>query len=108
MTYREDAPRPRGDESPGQYLNRLAAYYNEPDRRRMGSESRAYLEQAVVAMDTPVEPLLTLLATVAVLPIENMTDTVLLRKAYDTVNDIADRINAVLKERKYWWVPPNV
>ena len=61
MTYREDAPRPRGDESPGQYLNRLAAYYNEPDRRRMGSESRAYLEQAVVAMDTPVEPLLTLL-----------------------------------------------
>jgi hypothetical protein len=43
----DSAPTPKPDEKPLDYIMRVVAYLNEPDRRRLGDGTRRHMQNAV-------------------------------------------------------------
>lgn len=109
MTH-QPAPEPFLGETPQAYVVRVCQYLTEPHRRRLGDLTSRFVQQAITVIDGDTTPSTDTLTAVAKLaaeqPIEDMVDYDSLREAADSYRDIADRIDAVLKDAKLWWHLP--
>jgi len=104
----QPAPIPQHGETPQAYVLRVCEYLTEPDRRRLGVGTAHYVEQAVAAISSTAPSADALQAALAVAALQRIEDMVAyddLRDALVTVDDLADRIQGVLKDAKMWWTP---
>ena len=88
---------------------RVCEYLTEPHRRRLGAGTALNVKRAVDAIEAEgIDPaaLSAVLKVAAEQRIEDMTDVDVLREASDTAHDVADRIDAVLKDSGLWWRKP--